>query len=189
MAAGDLCTLADAQRAAGIQGALATETQEILGGLITALSAYIPQVLNRSIAADNYAELYEGNGKSQILLRQRPIIQISSIAWRGQTITAQADPISGSSGFYSDGRNACLIGYEFPQGEQIRIIYAAGYIDIPADLAQACAELVAEAYARQKHVGESSRSQGGQITINYDMREMHAAIAGKLKAYRHGAPC
>jgi hypothetical protein len=54
----------------------------------------VPQALGRNrFAADNYVETYEGNGKSQLLLRQRPIIQISSIAGAARPSPQQGDPI------------------------------------------------------------------------------------------------
>lgn len=188
MAAGDLTDLATAELAANITSPTPA-TATILATLITAISAYVPQVLSRSILADNYAETYEGNGRDQLLLRQRPVIQVSSAAWRGQTVTTQADPVLATSGIWTDGRAACLVGYCFPRGEVIRIIYSAGFIDVPADVSLAVAELVAEAYSRRQHVGETSRSQGGQVTVSFDAKTMHAAIADKLRNYRHGAPC
>jgi hypothetical protein len=190
MAAGDLTDLATAKIAAGIPSSSnVVETDTALAALITAISSYVPSVIERSILADNYLELYEGNGKDKMLLRERPVLLVSSISWRGQTITNQIDPIAAGSGIFTDGRNACLSGMCFPRGEQIRIAYSAGYIDVPADLSYAVAELVAEAYARRTHVGETSRSQNGQTTISFDAKSMHAAITDKLSGYRRGAPC
>jgi hypothetical protein len=188
MAAGDLTDLATVRIAAGIASS-STDTDAILGALITAISAFIPQYLEQGILSAQYAENYEGNGKSQILLRQRPVISISSIAWNGQTITAAGNPISGQSGAWTDGRNACLEGFCFPRGLPIQIVYQAGYAAAPADLSYACAELVAEEYARRERVGENSRSQGGQVTVSFDQKAMGAAIAIKLGNYRIGAPC
>lgn len=189
MAAGDLTTLATAKMAAGQDGTTAAATDLILGSLITAISAYVPNAIGRQILADNYSEIYDGNGKQELLLRQRPIIQISSIAWPGQSITTAGDELAGAAGFWTDGRAAYLSGYCFPRGARVRIIYSAGYLSPPADLSLAVAELVAEAYGRRSHVGETSRSQGGQTTISFDPRDMHKAIASKLKNYMIGAPC
>lgn len=188
MAAGDLTDLATVKIAAGLPPT-SSDTDQILGVLISAISAEVPKALERNILADNYVETYQGNGKSQMLLRQRPVLLISSISWRGQTISAQGDPISGQAGIWTEERNACLEGYCFPAGLPIRIAYSAGYIDVPADISLACASLVAEEYARRERVGENSRSQGGQITTSFDQKAMHAAIKRKLDNYRMGAPC
>jgi hypothetical protein len=190
MASGDLTDLATCHITCGLDGTVASGTDTILASLITAVSAYVPGVLNRNIAADNYIEAYRGNGKSQLLLRQRPIIALTSISWRGQAVVSSVDPITGGTGMWTDGRNACLTnGLCFPSGEQIRVAYSAGYTTIPADVSLAVAELVAEAYQRRQHVGEMSRSAQGAVTISFDSREMHAAIMGKLSNYMAGAPC
>lgn len=188
MAAGDLTDLATVKIAAGLDQTSPT-TDQILGVLISAISAEIPLALERGILSASYSEIYEGNGKSQMLLRQRPIQAISSIAWLGTTLTSAGDPTSGQSGIWNDGRNACLEGYCFPAGLPIRINYQAGYASAPLDLSLACASLCAEEYARRERIGENSRSQGGQVTVSFDQRAMHAAIQRKLDNYRHGAPC
>lgn len=190
MAAGDLTDLATAKIAAGIPSSSnVVDTDTTLAALITAISGYVPRVINRHVLADNYLELYDGNGKDKMLLRERPVLLVSSISWRGQAITSQIDPMASGSGIFTDGRNACLSGFCFPRGEQIRIAYSAGYTDVPPDMSYAVAELVAEAYARRTHVGETSRSQNGQTTISFDPKSMHNAIADRLSDYRRGSPC
>jgi hypothetical protein len=92
MAAGDLTDLATAKIAAGIPSSSnVVETDTTLAALITAISAYVPNVIERHILADNYLELYDGNGKDKMLLRERPVLLVSSISWRGQTVTSQID--------------------------------------------------------------------------------------------------
>jgi hypothetical protein len=188
MASGDLTDLATAQIATQIASPT-VETNQILAALITAMSAYVPQVLNRNVLLAEYVDTYDGNGKREMLLRQRPVVSISSVAWMGTIVTAQGDPAAALAGIWTDGRNARLVDYCFPRDVPVQIAYSAGYATVPADLSYAVAELVAEAYARRAHVGESSRSQGGQITIAFDMRCMHSAIADRLSNYRLGAPC
>lgn len=187
MAAGDLTDLATVHIAAGLTS---NGSDAILSALITAISAEVPNAINRNILTAPYIENYEGNGKEQMLLRQRPVTLISSVAWFGQpALTAVGDPVAGTTGIWTDGRNACLVGYCFPQGLPIQISYTAGYATVPADVSYAVAELVAEEFARRQHVGESSRSANGVVTTAFDMREMHPAIMRKLNNYRHGAPC
>lgn len=187
MAAGDLTDLATVKAVSDL-GTTSSDTDGILGLLITDLSAYVPQVIGREILAADFVEIYDGNGKAALMLRQRPIISIASIAFEdGQTLS-QAGSFS-SSGIWTDGRNARLNGYVFPSGSQIQISYRAGYVAVPGDVSLAVAELVAEAYARRPRVGESSRSQGGQETISFDLREMHPIIKSKLASYMIGAPC
>jgi hypothetical protein len=188
MARGDLTDLASCYAAAGITST-STATDADLASLITAISSYVPAALGVGIAADNYIETYVGNGKDKLMLRQRPVILVSNVSWRGASISTQVDPITGGNGVYSDGRNAILSGFLFPQGETVRVAYSAGYVDTPPDVSLAVAELVAEAYSRRRHVGETSRSQGGQVTTSFDTKAMHAAIADKLSNYKFVIPC
>lgn len=190
MAAGDLTDLATAYVACNISGTPQPATDAILGTLITAISAYVPQVLNREILSASYTEIYTGTGKPQLKLRQRPVTQISSIAWEGSDALTAGDPILGTSGFWTDGRNACLVNAGcFPLGLPIQITYTAGYTTTPADISWSVAELVAEAYQRRTHVGESTRSANGQVTQSFDAKAMHNAIADRLKNYMAVSPC
>lgn len=188
MAAGDLTDLGTAEIACNITSPSAATTA-ILQTYISAISAYVPNVIGRNILSASYNEFYRGNGKETMLLRQRPITAISSIAWLGNSITTQGDPIAGVAGFWTDGKSAGLVNYCFPYGLPVQIAYTAGYAAAPLDVSMAVAELVAEAYARRTHVGENSRSQGGQVTVSFDPKTMHNAIADKLQNYAHVAPC
>ena len=49
-------------------------------------------------------------------------------------------------------------------------------------------ELVAEEYLRKKHVGQTSHSQGGQVTVAFDQKAMHAAVSAKLSNWTFVAP-
>jgi len=187
MAVGDLTDLATVKIAAAIAAPASPDTDQILGALITAISAYVPNVIDREILAADFSELYDGNGGSAILTRQRPIISVASVAWDGFSLTTPGS-IS-SSGIWTDGRSVRLNGATFPTGLPVLIAYRAGYVTSPPDVSLAVAELVAEAYFRRMHVGELSRSQGGQETVSFDARTMHASIADKLMNYRIGAPC
>lgn len=188
MAAGDLTDLATCYVTCDIVTSTAA-TDAILSTFITALSAYVPNVINREILADNYIEFYNGNDKANLMLRQRPVLQITSVSWQGQTYTAIGDPIAGTTGVWTDGRNARLVNDTFPAGSTIQVAYSAGYTTVPADVKLAVAELVAEAYQRRTHVGENSRSAAGAITISFDPKTMHNAIADKLNNYMAVVPC
>lgn len=188
MAAGDLTDLATANIAAKIDSPTTT-TNAVLATLISAISSQVKETLNTNILAGNYTEMYKGNGKDRILLRQRPVTLVTSIAWLGASYTTAGDLILGTTGITTDGLEAILVNDYFPQHTDIRISYQAGYATTPPDISLAVAELVAEAYARRTHVGETSRSQGGQTTIAFDSREMHAAIKARLMNYMVVSPC
>jgi hypothetical protein len=187
MAAGDLTDLPTAKIAAAVADPSSSETDEILSALITAISGYVPKAIGREILAADFSEIYTGNGGQALLARQRPIISVASVAWDGFSLTTPGG--LSSSGLWHDGRNIRITGSTFPIGIPVQVAYRAGFAVVPADLSLAVAELVAEAYFRRMHVGEMSRSQGGQETVSFDARSMHAAIEAKLREYKLGAPC
>ena len=188
MAAGDLTDLPTVKAVANITTSTSANDL-VLSLLITAISAFVPNQINRQILAANYVENYRGNGKDRLLLRQRPVLAISAVVWQGQSaITTPGDAFAGTTGVTTDGRSAILVNYTIPRGADVRVSYAAGYSTVPADLSLAVAELVAEEYARRTRIGESSRSQGGQTTASFDQKAMGASIMVKLKNYIHGAP-
>ncbi len=64
-------------------------------------------------------------------------------------------------------------------GEDIELSY--GYI--PAQVSQACTELVSDRYKFRSRIGERSRSLGGQETISYDLNELPTSVMESLHPY------
>ena len=58
------------------------------------------------------------------------------------------------------------------------------YSYVPADLEQACIELVAERYTYKKRIGQKSQSLGGQETTAYDNSALTDAIKQRLFPYK-----
>ena len=184
--ASDLTTVAFVKQWANIQG-MGDDT--LIQSLVTAVSSYVPNVLNRQVLTAQYVDIRNGNGKARMQLRQQPIQTVSLIEWQGTQINTQVDLMSQTAGVATDGRVIFLTGGQyFPQGLPIRITYTAGWNTCPADISMAVAEIVAEAYTRRAHIGQNSTSIGGQTTASYDTKAMHAAIADKLSNYVRVAP-
>ena len=66
------------------------------------------------------------------------------------------------------------------------VLLSYGYI--PADLAQACFELVGEKYRMRDRIGIVSKTLGGQETISYSQRDMHPTIKILLQQYMRVVP-
>lgn len=137
MALADLTTIAAVRAWAGIQPS--TSDDPIVAGLVTAASRMVLNYINRALLVKTtFVELYDGNGKSRMLLRNWPVASISSLMVNGVTITASASPSAGSpSGYWLDAADAAppgqmqalsLYGYVFPLGSQnVGLTYVAGY--------------------------------------------------------------
>ena len=184
--ASDLTTVAFVKQWANITG---VNDDALFQSLVTAISSYVPNVLNRQVLTAEYVDVRKGNGKDRMQLRQQPIQTISLIEWQGTQITTQVDLMSNAAGVATDGRVIFLRGgMVFPAGMPVRITYTAGWDIPPAEISMAVAEIVAEAYSRRSHIGQNSTSIGGQTTASYDTKAMHAAIADKLSNYIRVAP-
>lgn len=188
MAAGDLTTLEDAS--AWLSLATPGKTDAQLSGLITAASAFITNYLGRSLLTAAYTELYQGNGQDFMLLRQAPVTAVSGVTWAGGTTLTAGDPIALTTGFYmdADARTLRLIGYRFPWRLPLQVAYTAGYAAAPADVAQACNELVGSAFKRQGRIDEVSKTLGGQETVTFSQKDISPTAKAMLQPYRFLAP-
>lgn len=89
-----------------------------------------------------------------------------------------------STGQYSiDGRG----NYAFAAadaGSEVLISYSF----VPADLEQACIELVAERYRYKDRIGESSKTIGGQVTAAFSLKDMPDYVRELLQPYMSVVP-
>lgn len=186
MAAGDLTTL-DAVKA-WIGSDVGSSSDTLLASLITSASGWIIDYLSRNILTASYAEVRQGNGNASMTMRQYPITAVASVGWNGQSIVNLVDPLNLQPGFLFDGRRLDLIGYTFPYGCPVVVAYTAGYATAPAAIAQACNELVGEAFKRRDRIGMASKTLGGQETVSYSLKDMNETTRTDLNNYRNTVP-
>jgi hypothetical protein len=65
---------------------------------------------------------------------------------------------------------------------------AISYGFVPADLADACIELVSERYRYSQRIGEKTHSLGGNETVSFDATRLTPLIVSLLQPYRNIAP-
>lgn len=187
MAAEDLTDLASVKAWLGLP-ADAGPSDALLATLITAASVMVAGYLDRNLLIADYVEVYDGAGSPSMLLRQGPITAVQSVSFRGLTLTEAADPLTGSPGVMFDGRRLSLLGYVFPHGALVVVSYTAGYPSAPAAVQQAVTELAGEAFRRRDHIGQGSKTLGGQETVSFLTTDMNAVIKTMLAPYRFVAP-
>jgi hypothetical protein len=134
----DLVSLADLKSWLGITG---TDDDVLLAQLITQISRAIFNVIDRpAVLPSAYTETYDGGNEVSIMLRQWPVIGVSSCSVDGVTIPPAPPIVAGASaqiGYILDSCNAAppgamqrlsLRGYLFTCGVQnVTILYSAGY--------------------------------------------------------------
>ena len=71
------------------------------------------------------------------------------------------------------------------QGQAVIISYSY----IPADIEQACIEIVAERYRYMKRIGQQSNSTAGQVTTSFSLKGLQEYVAMTLNEYKTRFQC
>lgn len=167
-----------------------TANDSLLNDLIDSCSSYIETWLNRTILQANYSEDYCGYGTNVISVANYPIVSVSSVTVNG--VAQKILPFSdyNSTGIKFIDRRIIAQNFFFPRGiSNISINYAAGFAAVPADIKQACNELVALRYknGRGERLGVSSKSLAGE-TVSFFSGEMADSTKQLLLQWRNVLP-
>lgn len=181
-----LCALADVKNYLGITD---TSQDALINALIPQASAQIENYCNRTFAQASYSETRNGNNASSMFLRQVPIVSVASLSVDGVAIAASPDPQTFGYVFDEDTIyiRGCRSGAptRFERGVQnVAISYSAGFSAIPADVAQACIELIAWKRAKRNRIDKRSETLGQQQTQAYDLSDMPASVKSVINSYR-----
>jgi hypothetical protein len=187
MAAGDLTTIDNVKAWLALPSG-AGPSDDLLSLLITAASSFVTAYLGRDLVPTDYVEVYDGTGAAWMMLRQAPITAVQSVSFRGRVLTTPGDPVAGTPGFLFDGRRLSLIGDTFPHRLPVVVAYTAGFTSLPEAIEQATIELVGEAFKRRDHIGQTSKTLGGQETVAFQAAAMNATVTAALASYRAVAP-
>ena len=176
----DLTTLANVKSWLNIQS---NTDDALLSRMITSVSTYIQSWLNRSFSVASYTDTSNGNGvSSQLVLRNYPIVSVSSLTINGIIIPFSPDGIK--PGYQYDGKAIYLIGYIFQRGmRNIVVNYSAGYASVPAEIEQAVIELLSLRYRERSRIGENSKSIGGE-TVSYNIKDFPEGVKTILNNYK-----
>lgn len=154
-----LTTLESLRQYLGKDGA-DTQDDDLLFETIKRKSKVVNNFLDRNIEAQTYTEYYRGDGTNCLMVRQYPIISITSIyddvgrVWPEST---KKDPTTIAISNQTPGLIQ-LTGDIFINSawwnwyniENIKITYVAGYSTIPYDIEEAVNKLCSVEYAKSK---------------------------------------
>lgn len=158
----------------------------LLAQLITAASAFILTYLSWDIFTASYSEYRDGPGRDCLSVKNYPITAVSAVELNGVAIPAATDQVA--FGYLFDERQIILRGFAFTRGRRnVKITYTAGYASAPAELEQACLELVAYKYRSRDWTGQSSKIIGGE-NVTYVTKEMPDSVKLTLKRWSRVAP-
>lgn len=164
----------------------------LIDRLVLAAQAEIERFCGLAFDSASHTEYFDGNRKPSVVLTNTPVTAVASVSYRkdndewtaydATTYDWDADTgilellstaelwIAGADGLARRG---------FPKGNKaVRVAYTGGYSSIPADLQQACIELVAYMYGGSASARQARASGLVSESLGYESRswaQMHAA--------------
>ena len=182
----DLTTVANLQFWLGltnVQPATATQLQR----LVTAVSVWMQDWMNRIIPSQSYQEFRDGNDQARLMLPNYPVTAIAAVTVDGVIIPPSPGP--GQSGWVLANDTVTIRCGRFTRGKvNVEVDYTAGYATTPPDLEQACLELASLRWKDREHIGHNSISMGGQQT-NFVVKDMPDSVKTVLQQYKKVVPC
>ena len=193
MAAGDLTILANALTWIGASD----DDDDVISRLITVVSTAVQKFLGYNVLSANYARSFNGVGGRRLMLPDRPVTAVASVAIDGLGMQLSTTPFM--PGFVFDDRGIYLRGgYEFCRGAQnVQVAYTAGLASVPTDIEQACLDWVKIIHENLDTLPGITKLQAGDSSITYGETFakigtqtilMPPIVAATLQPYRRVAP-
>lgn len=159
-----LTSLSDVKESLGIASS-DTSKDNLITRKINQATRAIEAYCGRRFALTTYTnDPYSATGTDQLILRQRPITQFTSLSIRDSGLNyANWEDIDSQLYFVdSDSGILKLVFNAVGMYDRYRVTYTAGYATIPEDLAEACASLATFYYntATGVHVALSTIKEG-----------------------------
>jgi hypothetical protein len=181
---GNFCTVSRVKQLPGIPNTSTTD-DPLLEGLVKAVSQAIRALCKQDFDAQQYNELYAGTGNTNMVLYNRPVTAVASVALgyygtpSGTTTLAQ-----GTDYVFTPTGITLLGGNLLPRGPAtVQVVYTAGYFNYPEDLVDACARTVALRYKQALRLGQKSKSMGGE-TVTFDTDAWPSDVMATLENYK-----
>jgi hypothetical protein len=188
---------------------MGTVDDDLLQRLITAASVTIQSWCNRSFALQDWIEIRDGLGGSQLArfsFAAWPVTAVALVTAAGVTIPPVpvfpvAPPgmsipafFTAAAGYTFTPTQLLIQGYYVPRWPQsVFMRYTAGYDPIPDDLQQACIDMVALKYRERSRIGQRSQAipAGGSVAYQGPMisrKDITSDIQWVLERYEAKAP-
>ena len=178
-----LTTLANVKTWLGITS---SDDDALLTSLIGSASAFIEEWCGCSFSVVSESIKRDGHGGHRAVLPNYPVVAVASVSVDGVAITAAASFTA--AGYRVDDMSVILNCYRFNRGlANVQITYSHGYASVPADVAQACIEMVALRYRERDRIGYQSKTLAGE-TITFMVSDMSQPIRAVLSQYKRVVP-
>lgn len=163
-----------------------TEADALLTRMIDAASAFIENWLERKVLRHSVVEYRDGNGKSELVLKEPDIRLISKVLVNGRAIPESSD-FHGYGYRWADWW-LILQGDCFTHGRKnIQIEYEAGFDVVPSDIEQAVIDLVTLRFKEKDRIGIQSKTLANE-TISFFIGELTPSARATLQQYKRVVP-
>jgi hypothetical protein len=211
MAVGDLTTSAEVIAYLQTRPNISIDPA-LIATLITNASAFIKTYCDDNFLSQAYTELFDGDTSGSLglsgwpaagwpsssfgrgvrpvryVLAYRPITAIASVTVNGTPIQS-AGSAPYQQGYIVDKTKLTILGiYVPPTPACVQVAYTAGFIVAPADINQACVELVAQKYLQRRRMGISSEAVSQVGSRTYTKADLQADTKTILQQHRRVSP-
>lgn len=180
---GDFCTVSQVKHLLPVSKSQ-TGDDPLIQRLITGCSTTVRNWIGDALNSKDYTEVRDGTGTGKLILRHQPVTAVASVS---------LGPPSGRSALVVDRDYVWttyaiqLLAGSFPKGvANVAVVYTAGYVAIPADIADNVAKVVALRYKEAERLGQSSKTLGAE-TINFDLSDFPRDVKLALGQYKRVA--
>lgn len=180
--------LANVEQVKNYLGITNVTDDALLTRLTKAASGFIQTWLNRDLGQQTYTEKRNGTGGDTMLFANYPVTDVASVTINGQAIPQSPSELQ--RGYVNDDNALYLRNATFERGRlNVTLVYTAGYPEdeVPAELTQACVELVAHRYREKDRIGLVSKGLSGE-TIAFSQKDMPSDVRTVLGNYKKVAP-
>ncbi len=135
-------------------GSLASVASGTISVLASAATAAIERYCHREFASASRTETYDGDGTDELILRGFPVVSIDAVTITdddGTEYDVDTDDLdfNANTGLLFFAPDAEGDWDYWPKGRQnIEVEYTAGFSGVPADVQEACVELMAVMYSQ-----------------------------------------
>lgn len=132
---------------------------------VNGISDQIEKLICRKILAKDYTEKYKGTDSTDLILNNYPVNSITSISYiddgtEVETLDEYEYDLEEESGIVYKSNGWLLQGYssymsdkiDFPR-RHIKVMYNAGFVDVPADLKLICMRFISDSFAMDNSKG------------------------------------
>jgi len=163
----------------------------LLDSICDRTNALIKSYIGRNLVSQTYTEYYDGNGTPRLILRNYPVITLTSInidtnrEWESVTAVDITEDVllENSSGIIRLWNNG---GIFYTGRANVKVVYSAGYATMPYDLVDAAILIAAHSYKRHyqdQRIGLQSETIGDR-TMTYSNEAIPAKARLILDKYK-----